>query len=113
MFPAIRWEQSGRGLTDARYLPLFDSGKADHFLFFVMPFVEGESLRQLLDRQKQLAVRDAVAIATKVADALDYAHERGMVHNGWTSLRASAVQFFRTKLGVSRRVAVQDLRTPA
>jgi hypothetical protein len=61
-------------------LPLFDSGEADGFLFYVMPFVEGESLRQRIDREKQLPVADAVAITTAVASALQHAHERGVVH---------------------------------
>jgi eukaryotic-like serine/threonine-protein kinase len=61
-------------------LPLFDSGEADGFLFYVMPYVEGESLREKLNREKQLRVDEAVALAEKVADALDYAHEQGVVH---------------------------------
>jgi eukaryotic-like serine/threonine-protein kinase len=61
-------------------LPLFDSGEAAGFLFYVMPYVEGESLREKLDREKQLRVDEALEIARKVADALDYAHEQGVVH---------------------------------
>ncbi len=61
-------------------LPLFDSGEADGFLFYVMPYVEGESLRDRLDREHQLPVDDAVQIATNVAEALDYAHGRGVIH---------------------------------
>jgi serine/threonine-protein kinase len=69
-------------------LPLFDSGRAggqtdgrtEDFLFYVMPFVEGESLRDRLTREKQLAVTDAVRIATEVASALDYAHRQGVIH---------------------------------
>ena len=61
-------------------LPLFDSGEADSFLFYVMPWVEGESLRQRLDREHQLPVDDAVRIATYMAEALDYAHRHGVVH---------------------------------
>ena len=53
---------------------------ADGFLFYVMPFVEGESLRDRLDREKQLPVADAVRIATEVAGALDYAHRHGVIH---------------------------------
>ena len=67
-------------LQHPHILALFDSGEADGFVFYVMPFVEGESLRDCLDREKQLGVKDAVAITRKVADALDYAHERGVVH---------------------------------
>ena len=61
-------------------LPLFDSGEADGFLFFVMPYVEGESLRDRLDRERELPVEEAVRIATAVAGALDYAHRHGVIH---------------------------------
>ncbi len=67
-------------LTHPHILPLFDSGEADSFLFYVMPHIEGESLRERIDREKQLGVDDAVVITRKVADALDYAHEHGVVH---------------------------------
>ena len=67
-------------LSDTTILPLFDSGDADGFVFYVMPYVEGESLRDKLDREKQLGVQDSVVITQKVADALDYAHEHGVVH---------------------------------
>ncbi len=68
------------GLTHPHILPLHDSGKADGFLFYVMPLVEGESLRQKLDREGQLPVAEAVRIADCVADALSYAHSRGIIH---------------------------------
>ena len=67
-------------LTHPHILPLFDSGEADGFLFYVMPHIEGESLRERIDREKQLGVEDALAITQKVAGALDYAHENGVVH---------------------------------
>ena len=67
-------------LQHPHILALFDSGEADGFVFYVMPYIEGESLRDKLDREKQLGVKDSVAITQKVADALDYAHERGVVH---------------------------------
>jgi serine/threonine-protein kinase len=67
-------------LQHPHILPLFDSGEADGCLFYVMPFVEGESLRERLTREKQLPVGDAVRIATEVASALDYAHRHGVVH---------------------------------
>ena len=67
-------------LQHPHILPLHDSGQADSFLFYVMPFVEGESLRDRLNREKQLPVADAVRIATEVAGALDYAHRRGVIH---------------------------------
>ncbi len=67
-------------LQHPHILPLFDSGAADSFLFYVMPFIEGESLRDRLNREKQLPIADAVRIATEVAGALDYAHRHNVVH---------------------------------
>ena len=67
-------------LTHPHILPLHDSGEADGFLFYVMPHIEGESLRERIDREKQLGVDDSVAITQKVAGALDYAHGHGVVH---------------------------------
>jgi eukaryotic-like serine/threonine-protein kinase len=67
-------------LQHPHILPLFDSGEADSFLFYVMPFVAGETLRNRLVREKQLPVPEAVRIATEVASALDYAHRHGVVH---------------------------------
>jgi len=67
-------------LQHPHILSLFDSGEADGLVFYVMPYVEGESLRDRLTREKQLPVEDAVRIACEVADALAYAHQRGVVH---------------------------------
>ena len=67
-------------LQHPHILPLFDSGEADSFLFYVMPYVEGESLRDRLAREKQLPVDEAARIASEVADALDYAHRQGVIH---------------------------------
>jgi serine/threonine-protein kinase len=67
-------------LQHPHLLPLFDSGEADGFLFYVMPYVEGESLRSRLTREKQFPVPEAIRIATEVASALDYAHRHGVVH---------------------------------
>jgi serine/threonine-protein kinase len=67
-------------LQHPHILPLFDSGEADSFLFYVMPFVEGESLRDRLNREKQLPVADAVRIAAEIAGALDYAHRHNVIH---------------------------------
>jgi serine/threonine-protein kinase len=67
-------------LQHPNLLPLFDSGEADGLLFYVMPFVEGETLRAKLDREKQLPVDEAVRIATAAASALDYAHKAGVIH---------------------------------
>jgi TolB-like protein len=67
-------------LRHPHILPLYDSGEAGGFLYYVMPFIEGESLRDRLDRDGQLSVDDSLRIAREVADALGYAHSRGVVH---------------------------------
>jgi serine/threonine protein kinase len=67
-------------LQHPNILPLFDLGEADGSVFFVMPYVEEETLRERLSREKQLAVDEAIRIAREVAEALDYAHRRGVVH---------------------------------
>ncbi len=67
-------------LQHPHILPLHDSGEADGLVFYVMPYVEGESLRDRLLREKQLPVEEAVQVAREVADALEYAHEQGVVH---------------------------------
>jgi serine/threonine-protein kinase len=67
-------------LQHPHILPLFDSGVADSFLYYVMPYVEGESLRDRLNREKQLPIAEAVRLATEVASALHYAHRHGVIH---------------------------------
>jgi len=67
-------------LQHPNVLGLFDSGAADGLLFYVMPFVEGESLGQKLDREKQLAIPEAIQIVREAADGLGYAHSLGVVH---------------------------------
>ena len=67
-------------LQHPHILPLFDSGTADGFLFYVMPYVQGETLRDKLNRETQFGVDEAVRIARDVADALDYAHRHGVIH---------------------------------
>ena len=68
------------GLNHPHILPLYDSGEADGFLFFVMPVMEGQTLRDRLRQEGQLSVESAVRIGSQVADALDYAHRRDVVH---------------------------------
>lgn len=67
-------------LQHPNLLPLFDSGAADGLLFYVMPFVEGETLRARLDREKHLPIDEAVRLTIAVAGALDYAHRHGVIH---------------------------------
>ncbi|HEY6827068.1 MAG TPA: protein kinase [Gemmatimonadaceae bacterium] len=67
-------------LQHPHILPLFDSGEADGFLYYVMPYIEGETIREKLNRETQAGVDEAVRIAREVADALDYAHRHGVIH---------------------------------
>ncbi|NNG17751.1 MAG: protein kinase [Gemmatimonadales bacterium] len=67
-------------LTHPHILPLYDSGEAAGFIFYVMPFVEGESLRERVEQESHLPLEDALRIACEVAEALDYAHSQGVVH---------------------------------
>ncbi len=67
-------------LQHPHILPLFDSGTADSFLFYVMPYIQGETIREKLNRETQFGVDEAVRIAREVADALDYAHRHGVIH---------------------------------
>src|SRR3989454_763095 len=76
----LREIEIAAGLTHPHILALHDSGEADGFLYYVMPYVEGDSLRDRLNREHQLAIEDAVTIASEVASALSYAHSQGVVH---------------------------------
>ncbi len=67
-------------LQHPHILPLFDSGEADGYLYYVMPFIDGETLAERLHRERQLGVDDAVRIAREVADALEHAHRSGVIH---------------------------------
>ncbi|MEO7367719.1 MAG: protein kinase, partial [Gemmatimonadaceae bacterium] len=67
-------------LNHPHILPLFDSGEADGFLYYVMPYVEGGSLREKLDRDQQLSIEEAVHHGRAIASALDYAHRQNVVH---------------------------------
>ncbi len=67
-------------LQHPHVLPLFDSGTADGFLYYVMPYIQGETIREKLNRETQFGVDEAVRIAREVADALDYAHRHGVIH---------------------------------
>ena len=92
-------------LTHPHILPLHDSGEAGGLLYYVMPYIEGESLRDRLRRETQLPVDDALQIAREVADALAYAHGHGVIHrdiNRRTSSRVAATRWSPTS-GSRRR----------
>jgi TolB-like protein len=76
----LREIQMTAKLSHPHILPLYDSGEADGFLYFVMPFVEGETLSDLMTRERQLPIDDAIRIAREVADALAAAHKAGLIH---------------------------------
>ncbi|MEO8090981.1 MAG: protein kinase [Gemmatimonadales bacterium] len=76
----LREIQIAAVLAHPHILPLHDSGEAEGFVFYVMPYVEGETLRDRLDRQHQLPIEEAVRVVQEVADGLSYAHSLGVVH---------------------------------
>src|SRR5882724_2162725 len=76
----LREIEIAAGLQQPHILPLYDSGQADGLLYYVMPFAEGESLRQRLAREQQLPLDAALQITREVGSALQYAHEHGVVH---------------------------------
>jgi serine/threonine protein kinase len=76
----LREIQVAAQLAHPHILPLHDSGEADGLLYYVMPFVDGESLRHRLTRERQLPVSETIAIARDVAKALAYSHRRGILH---------------------------------
>src|SRR5215510_2460855 len=67
-------------LQHRHILPLFDSGSVEGTVFYVMPYVEGESLRARLKRERQLPIADAIRITSEVASGLGYAHRHGVIH---------------------------------
>src|SRR6476619_8229545 len=67
-------------LNHPHILPLFDSGEVEGFLYYVMPYIEGESLREHLERENQLAVDEAIRHTCSIASALDYAHRQHVIH---------------------------------
>ncbi len=76
----VREIEIAANLTHPHILPLHDSGEADGFLYYVMPYIEGESLRERIDREGKLDIREAIRLTDQVASALGHAHERGLVH---------------------------------
>ena len=76
----LREIETAARLTHPHILPLHDSGEADGLLYYVMPYVEGESLRDRLTREHQLSIEDAISITREVASALSYAHSHDVIH---------------------------------
>ena len=76
----VREIQTIAALQHPHILGLIDSGEVNGTAYYVMPFIEGDSLRDRITREKQLSIADSVRIATEVAGALDYAHRHGVIH---------------------------------
>jgi len=95
-------------LAHPHILPLYDSGEAAGFLYYVMPYVEGESLRERLTREKQLPLEDALRITGEVATALSYAHSRGVVHRDIKpeNILLEAGQAVVSDFGIARAITV-------
>jgi serine/threonine protein kinase len=93
-------------LTHPHILPLHDSGEADGFLYYVIPYIEGESLRDRLTRERQLTLEDAVQIAREVADALNYAHGQNVLHRDIKpeNILLSAGHALVTDFGIARTI---------
>jgi eukaryotic-like serine/threonine-protein kinase len=76
----LREVEIAAALTHPNILPVYDSGRAGGILYYVMPYVEGESLQEKLSRDHELPIEEALQICTEVIEALAYAHERGIIH---------------------------------
>ena len=102
------------GLSHPNILPLFDSGEAGGSLYYVMPRIEGESLRDRLERSPHLPVKEAVRIAVEVADALDYAHRHGVVHRDIKpeNIMLQDGHALVADFGVGKALSVVGTRTP-
>src|SRR6185436_3379711 len=76
----LREIEVAANLQHPHILPLLDSGEAAGLLYYVMPYVEGESLRERLARESQLPLEEAIRLAGEIAGALEYAHQQGIIH---------------------------------
>ena len=96
------------GLAHPHILPLFDSGDVNGLLYFVMPYIEGESLRKRIVQERHLPLDDAVQIVRDAADALDYAHRHGVVHRDIKpeNILLEEGRAFLTDFGIARAVTV-------
>jgi len=110
----LREIETAASLTHPHILPVHDSGDAGGFLYYVMPYVEGESLRAKLDRETQLPLDEALRIAREVADALSYAHSHGIVHRDIkpANILLESGHAVVADFGIARAVAAAGAETP-
>jgi serine/threonine-protein kinase len=103
----LREIEIAAGLTHPHILPLHDSGEAGGFLYYVIPYIDGESLRERLDREHQLPLEDAVRIAREVADALNFAHSHNVLHRDIKpgNILLSAGHALVTDFGIARAIS--------
>ncbi len=102
----LREIETAARLNHPHILPLHDSGEADSFLYYVMPYVEGESLRERLTREGQLPLDDALRIAREVASALSHAHSHDIVHRDIKpeNILVSGGEAVVTDFGIARAI---------
>jgi serine/threonine protein kinase len=99
-------------LQHPHILPVHDSGETAGYLWFTMPFIEGESLRDRLNREQQLAVEDALQLTREAAEALDYAHRHGVIHRDIKpeNILLSEGHVLVADFGIARAVSAGDER---
>ena len=107
----LREIKTAAALTHPHIVPLFDSDEADGLLFYVMPYIDGETLRGRLTREGCLPIEDAIRIACEVAEALGYAHAHGVVHRDIKpeNIIFSAGRALVTDFGIARAVSAASL----
>src|SRR5688500_2112707 len=106
----LREIETAARLQHPHIVPVFDSGNIEGQLFFVMPLIEGESLRAKLQREGRLDVEEAVRIVREVADALEYAHSEGVVHRDLKpeNILMSRGHALLADFGIARAAAMDD-----
>ena len=109
----LREIQIAARLHHPHILPLYDSDQIDGFVYYVMPYIEGETLRQRLARERQLPVNDALRIAREVADALSYAHSANVVHRDIkpANILLDAGHAVVADFGIARAIGANDSTT--
>src|SRR3989440_1470686 len=107
----LREIKTAAGLSHPHIVPLFDSGESGGLLFYVMPYIDGETLRRRLTREGSLPIEDAVRIACEVLEALVYAHAQGVVHRDIKpeNIIFSAGRALVTDFGIARAVSAASL----